>query len=90
MLPNLFDSEKFQNSLAKYYKEINKIKNEETQKKAASLILKLKEEVKNLDQAHRIKTVGELRPNLFGPLRDKIHEIRKKLNLIIKQSKFNK
>jgi len=55
-------------------------------KKVLLLLKKLKEYIADLDQAHRIRTVGDLRPNLFTYHREQIYKTRMSLDTIIKEN----
>tara|TARA_B100000073_G_C23667259_1_gene547094 strand:- start:432 stop:707 length:276 start_codon:yes stop_codon:yes gene_type:complete len=86
MLPSLFKSDEVQESIDDYKKKSQYITNESTKQIVNKLIEELQQEIKTLDQAHRIRSAGELKPSLFSPNREKIHTIRQKIIQIYKEN----
>lgn len=88
MLPNLYKDKKIQDELQFFLKKIEKISNTEIKKKALEYIKELKLEIKNLDEAHNLKALGDLKPNLFVNQRHKIITLRRNIEKIIKENKY--
>lgn len=86
MLPILLKTNRIIQDLNFYKIKIRQIKNDKARDKADLLLKKLKEYIADLDQAHRIRTVGDLRPNLFTYHREQIYKIRMSLDTIIKEN----
>ncbi len=86
MLPNLSNSEEVLKSINDYKEKSQYLSNDSLKKTVNKLIEELQEELKTLDQAHRIRSAGELKPSLFSPNREKIHNIRRKIIQIYKEN----
>tara|TARA_Y200000002_G_scaffold58962_1_gene44383 strand:+ start:18915 stop:19190 length:276 start_codon:yes stop_codon:yes gene_type:complete len=86
MLPNLANSQQVQESIQDYRKKSEYLTNDNAKEIVNKLINKLEEEVKIIDQAHRIRSAGELKPNLFMSNREKVHNLRKQIITIYKEN----
>ena len=86
MLPNLSNNKKVRESINDYKQKSDYITNESTKQTVNKLIEDLEQEIKTLDQAHRIRSAGELKPSLFSPNREKVHNIRQKIVQIFKEN----
>jgi len=86
MLPSLQNSSNVKDNLARYSHKIKYIKNLEAKNKALSALNNLKNAIADLEQAHRVRTSGDLRPNLFDYHREKIFLFRKEIEKLIKEN----
>ena len=86
MLPELKNSEVVSKSLQDYKHKSTFITNKDVQKELNNLILSLEEQVRDLEQAHRIRTAGSLKPSLFTANRQNIHNTRKRIISIFKEN----
>ena len=86
MLPNLANSQQVQESIQDYRKKSEYLTNDNAKEIENKLINELEEEVKIIDQAHRIRSAGELKPNLFMSNREKVHNLRKQIITIYKEN----
>jgi hypothetical protein len=86
MLPNLANSNQVQESINDYRKKSKYITDNSTKEILNKLINELEEQVKIIDQAHRIRSAGELKPNLFMSNREKVHNLRKQIITIYKEN----
>lgn len=73
-------------SLQTYEFRIKRIKDITLRNNGMSLLQDLKKYILDLEQAHKIKNAGDLRPNVFQFHREKIYKIRKKLDKLIKEN----
>tara|TARA_A100001035_G_scaffold266242_2_gene249094 strand:- start:844 stop:1116 length:273 start_codon:yes stop_codon:yes gene_type:complete len=85
MLPNLFKGKQFQKSIQDYKHKATFLTHENAKTQVADLIKNLEQEIQNLEQAHRIRTAGQLHPSLFGDKREKIYELRSGIVKILKE-----
>tara|TARA_B100000965_G_scaffold404402_1_gene435035 strand:+ start:5589 stop:5864 length:276 start_codon:yes stop_codon:yes gene_type:complete len=86
MLPSLANSQKVQESIQDYRNKLKYLTNDNTKQIVKKLILQLEEEIKVIDQAHRIRSAGELKPSLFTPNRENVHNLRRKIVTIYKEN----
>jgi len=86
MLPSLQNSSNVRNNLARYSHKIQYIKNIKAKNKALIALQNLKNAIADIEQAHRIRTSGDLRPNLFDYHREKIFLFRKEIEKLIKEN----
>jgi len=86
MLPSLFNSINVKKSLTRLSFKIKMIRNVKAKERCYNLLEKLKEQIILLEQAHRIRSTGELRPNLFSYQRENIYKIRKEIEKILKEN----
>ena len=86
MLPQLKNGKNFTKSVAEFEHKSSFIENEEVKKELHKLIALLKEQVGDLEQAHRVRTAGDLKPSLFGPNRQNISKTRKAILTIFSEN----
>ena len=86
MLPQLKNGKNFTKSVAEFEHKSSFIENEEVKKELHKLIALLKEQVGDLEQAHRVRTAGDLKPSLFGPNRQNISKTRKAIITIFSEN----
>lgn len=75
----LQQTERFQNDVARYRKEIENLSNEQDKIEANKLLNELIYEVKNMDNMYVDMVYGKQLPTLGNEMRDKITNSRKKL-----------
>jgi hypothetical protein len=83
---DLLKSQVVTKSLKTYEFRIKRIKDITIKNTGMSLLQDLKKYILDLEQAHKIKNAGDLRPNVFDYHREKIYKIRKKLDQLIKEN----
>jgi len=83
---DLLKSKAVAKSLKMYEFKIKRIKDITIKNTGMSLLQDLKKYILDLEQAHKIKNAGDLRPNLFDYHREKIYNCRKTLDKIINQN----
>ena len=86
MLPDLKNSEVVTKSLQDYKHKSTFITNKDVQQELNNLISSLEEQVRDLEQAHRIRTAGSLKPSLFVSKRQNIHNTRKRIVTILQEN----
>lgn len=85
MTKKIFSSERFQNDLTKYKSSIEKIVNEDEKKEAQKLLNDLILNVKRMDNMYLDMVYSGQLTSVGGEMREKIIDIRKKLESTLKQ-----
>lgn len=83
----LQNTERFKNDLARYTDAIDKITNEQEKITAKKLLNDLIHEVKNMDNMYVDMVYAKQLPTMGNEMREKIIEIRKKLDNTLKLAK---
>jgi hypothetical protein len=86
MLPNLFKDVKVQKELKIFQVKIKQIQNSAVKKEAEILLKKLKEEIQILEDNHKSRLIGELRPSLYYINRENINDYRLKISKILHEN----
>lgn len=86
VLPNLYKDPKIQKDLNIFRIKIKQIKDLNAQTEAFRLLKMIKEEIQIIEENHKSKILGEVRPNLYAIHREKIVEYRKTLVKLLKEN----
>ena len=79
-------TERFQNDVSRYRQAIENITNEHDKMEATKLLNDLIYEVKNMDSMYVDMVYGKTLPSLGGEMKEKILNLRKKLDMCIKKN----
>lgn len=85
MTKSIFSSERFQEDLQKYKSSVEKIVNEDEKKEAQKLLTDLIMNVKRMDNMYLDMVYSGQLTSIGGEMREKIIDIRKKLDSKLKK-----